>query len=207
MIFLLTSCGCEKLMQNMYDQPKYEPLEASPLFANGMASRPLVRGTIAHSSGAFADTSSGRIGEPKVIGLENTGPLLPTEVQAQGQTVSSGKMPFPITMRVLKRGQQRFNIYCSPCHSQAGDGYGMVVMHGFPPPPSYHTDALRHAPLSHFYDVITQGYGIMYSYADRVPPHDRWAIAAYIRALQLNQHAPLADLTKESRSKLQHAKP
>jgi mono/diheme cytochrome c family protein len=167
-------------MQDMYDQPKYEPLEASLLFADNLSSRKPIPGTIAQSSGAFADASSGHVGTPVAIGMQGARALLPAEVLGRIGT--------------LRRGQERYNIYCSPCHSRAGDGHGMVVMRGFPQPPSYHSDALRHAPLSHFYDVITHGYGIMYSYADRVPPHDRWAIAAYIRALQLNQHAPLEDL-------------
>jgi len=95
----------------------------------------------------------------------------------------------PLTLGLLQRGQQRFHIYCTPCHSELGDGHGMVVLRGFPPPPSYHTDRLREVPTQHFYDVISHGYGAMYSFADRVSPHDRWAIAAYIRALQLSQHA------------------
>ncbi|HEX7368702.1 MAG TPA: cytochrome c, partial [Rhodanobacteraceae bacterium] len=103
--------------------------------------------------------------------------------------------PLPITPALLARGQQRFNIYCAPCHSRVGDGDGMIAERGFPHPPSYHTPALRNAPDSHFYKVITDGYGVMYSYADRVSPRDRWAIVAYIRALQLSQHAPRGDLS------------
>jgi mono/diheme cytochrome c family protein len=94
-----------------------------------------------------------------------------------------------LSLALLQRGRQRFHIYCTPCHSELGDGNGMVVQRGFPPPPSYHTDRLRDAPTQHFYDVISHGYGAMYSFADRVAPPDRWAIAAYIRALQLSQHA------------------
>jgi mono/diheme cytochrome c family protein len=102
--------------------------------------------------------------------------------------------PPPLTLALLQRGQQRYRIYCTPCHSELGDGNGMVVQRGFPHPPSYDIDRLRHAPTQHFYDVITHGYGAMYSFAGRVAPHDRWAIAAYIRALQLSQRAPAADL-------------
>jgi mono/diheme cytochrome c family protein len=94
-----------------------------------------------------------------------------------------------LTKALLVRGRQRFDIYCAPCHGRSGDGAGMVVQRGFPAPPSYHTDRLRHAADSHFYQVISDGYGVMYPYADRVTPHDRWAIVAYIRALQLSQHA------------------
>jgi mono/diheme cytochrome c family protein len=95
----------------------------------------------------------------------------------------------PVTRALLARGQQRYNIYCAPCHGRSGDGAGMVVQRGFPAPPSYHTERLRRAADSHFYQVISDGYGVMYPYADRVTPHDRWAIVAYIRALQLSQHA------------------
>lgn len=105
----------------------------------------------------------------------------------------------PLTLALLQRGQQRFRIYCTPCHSELGDGNGMVVQRGFSPPPSYHIDRLRQAPTSHFYDVITHGYGAMYSFAGRVAPDDRWAIAAYIRALQLSQHASADDLSAAER--------
>jgi len=96
----------------------------------------------------------------------------------------------PLTLALLERGQERFHIYCTPCHSELGDGHGMVVQRGFPAPPSYHSDRLRAVATQHFYDVITHGYGAMYSFADRIEPPDRWAIAAYIRALQLSQNAP-----------------
>jgi mono/diheme cytochrome c family protein len=112
--------------------------------------------------------------------------------------------PFPITRAVLERGRERFDIYCSPCHGRTGEGNGMIVQRGFPPPPSYHIDRLRQAPVGHFYDVITHGYGIMYSYAARVDPADRWAIAAYIRALQKSQSATLAELPLDDRAKLEH---
>ena len=110
--------------------------------------------------------------------------------------------PPPVTLALLERGQQRFRIYCTPCHSELGDGHGMIVQRGFPPPPSYHIARLRDAPVQHFYDVITNGYGAMYSFAYRVQPQDRWAIAAYIRALQRSQNATVADLTPEQRASL-----
>ena len=106
----------------------------------------------------------------------------------------------PVTLALLERGQQRFRIYCTPCHSELGDGHGMIVQRGFSPPPSYHSDRLRDAPVQHFYDVITNGYGAMYSFAERVQPSDRWAIASYIRALQRSQNATPDDLTAEQRS-------
>jgi mono/diheme cytochrome c family protein len=111
--------------------------------------------------------------------------------------------PPPVTPALLARGQQRFNIYCAPCHDRVGDGNGMIVQRGFPRPPSYHIDRLRQAPSQHFYDVITNGYGAMYSYAARVAPADRWAIVAYIRALQASQDATLAQLPEDERSALQ----
>lgn len=111
--------------------------------------------------------------------------------------------PPPVTMALLKRGQQRFDIYCSPCHSRSGDGNGMIVQRGFPHPPSYYSDTLRKAPNQLFYDVITHGYGVMYSYADRVDPNDRWAIVAYIRALQASASASLTDVPADKRSALQ----
>jgi mono/diheme cytochrome c family protein len=109
----------------------------------------------------------------------------------------------PVTLALLERGQEWFRIYCTPCHSELGDGHGTVVQRGFPPPPSYHIDRLRRAPVQHFYDVITNGYGAMYSFADRVQPGDRWAIAAYIRALQRSQHANVADVPANERGALQ----
>ncbi len=106
-------------------------------------------------------------------------------------------------MALLERGQQRFDIYCSPCHSKVGDGHGMIVERGFPQPPSYYIARLRDAPNQHFYDVITHGYGAMYSYADRVAPEDRWAITAYIRALQASAGAQIADVPPDKRQTLQ----
>jgi mono/diheme cytochrome c family protein len=121
-------------------------------------------------------------------------------------TVEFGAKPAPppaVTMALLERGQQRFRIYCTPCHSELGDGNGMIVQRGFPPPPSYHIARLRDAPVQHFFDVITNGYGAMYPFADRVQPADRWAIAAYIRALQRSQDATLADVPVDQRAALQ----
>ena len=110
--------------------------------------------------------------------------------------------PPAVTLALLQRGQQRFNIYCSPCHSRVGDGHGMIVQRGFPAPPSYFSDRLLAEPPQHFYDVITNGYGVMFSYADRVAPADRWAIVAYIRALQASQHARLAELSPNEKAAL-----
>jgi mono/diheme cytochrome c family protein len=109
----------------------------------------------------------------------------------------------PVTMALLERGKQRFEIYCSPCHGRLGDGNGMIVQRGFPHPPSYYSDTLLHAPNQLFYDTISHGYGVMYSYADRVGPDDRWAIVAYIRALQASAQASPSDVPPEKRSALQ----
>jgi mono/diheme cytochrome c family protein len=121
---------------------------------------------------------------------------LPADVVAEGDGALAAETATPpaASDELLSRGRERFNIYCAPCHGLAGDGDGIIVAHGFPQPPSYHIERLLAAPTQHFYDVITHGYGVMYSYADRVDPHDRWAIAAYIRALQLSRHATVAQV-------------
>ncbi len=116
---------------------------------------------------------------------------------------SKAVVPPPVTLALLQRGQDRFRIFCTPCHSELGDGHGMIVQRGFPAPPSYHIARLREAPVEHFYDVMTNGYGAMYSFAYRIEPVDRWAIAAYIRALQRSQSATVADLTPDQRTALQ----
>lgn len=117
----------------------------------------------------------------------------------------SDHFPLDLTQELLDRGQQRYEVQCVPCHGRVGYADGMVVQRGFPAPPSFHTDRLRDAPLSHIYDVITHGYGVMYSYADRVKPVDRWAIAAYIRALQVSQHMPANALDTKQRAALDAA--
>jgi mono/diheme cytochrome c family protein len=211
LVLALSLAGCERGMHEMYDQPKYKPLVPSSLFADGNASRPQVPGTVPRSAGALAGTSSGRLG--RVMLARAAGPV--TGVDAQGKPLAQGgpgaqqgyANPLPITPQLLHRGQQRFDIYCAPCHSRAGDGDGMIARRGFPHPPSYHTDALRNAPDSHFYDVITNGYGAMFPYADRVAPQDRWAIVAYIRALQLSQHAPASELDAQDLARLAPIRP
>jgi mono/diheme cytochrome c family protein len=198
--------SCERGMHEMYDQAKYKPLTSSPLWADGNSSRPQVPGTQPYSARALAGVSSGHM--DRVALVQPAGPV--SGVHANGKPLAQAGAaaepgypnPLPITPKLLARGQQRFDIYCAPCHSRAGDGDGMIARRGFPHPPSYHTAALRNAPDSHFYKVITHGYGVMYPYADRISPHDRWAIVAYIRALQLSQHAPKSDLSAEDLQKL-----
>jgi len=121
---------------------------------------------------------------------------LPEGVLAQGEIAraDAAKNPPAVTEALLERGRERFGIYCAPCHGLAGDGDGVIVAHGFPAPPSYHDERLLAAPAQHFYDVMTGGYGVMFSYADRVAPHDRWAIAAYVRALQLSRRVRIAQV-------------
>jgi mono/diheme cytochrome c family protein len=124
----------------------------------------------------------------------------------QGDDNLVSEIPVPVTKELLERGESRFNIYCTPCHSRLGDGEGMVVQRGFAEPPSYHIDRLRDAPIGHYFDVMTNGFGAMHSYASRVEPKDRWAIAAYIRALQLSQNAQVSDLPPEQREELMRSK-
>jgi mono/diheme cytochrome c family protein len=183
--------GCEKHMQDMYDQPRYKPLAPSALFADGGASQAPVRGTEVHARGDFSGTSSGRVG---TAGAERW-----------DRDEHATSNPYPLNLELLQRGQNRFNIYCAPCHSTLGDGDGYIVRRGFPVPPSYHTDRLREASDRHFFEVMTQGYGIMYPYADRLTPPDRWAIVGFIRALQLSQHAPAAALDRDAAARLDRA--
>lgn len=177
--------GCERAMHNMYRQPRYDPGEASPLFPDGRADRP-PPGSVPMAMGDLAATSSSRRGQQEL---------------AARAAANAASAP-AITPALLQRGQERFDIYCRPCHSPLGDGDGPVARRGFPHPPSFHEQRLRDAPDRHFFGVITNGHGIMYSYADRVTPQDRWAIVAYIRALQLSQHAALAQLPAAMRERL-----
>ena len=177
----LLAGACENGVKNMYEQPKYKPLDASPLWEDGRASRPREPGTVIHSSGVLAGTTSGRSGVPdRPPGTEAT-----------------------YTPASLQRGRERYEIYCAPCHGLTGDGNGYVTLRGFPHPPTYHSEQLRGAPDLYLFDVITRGYGAMYSYADRLSPADRWAIVAYLRALQLSQRATLAQVPLEERARLE----
>ena len=187
------SSGCERLMRDMYEQPKLKAAATSPLFDDGLASRPPPPGSVARAKGDLAATSGGRLG----------GAVIDADLQAD----VAERLPERPGEALLLRGQERYTIYCMPCHSPAGEGDGPVVRRGFPAPPSYHSERLRGAPDRHYYDVITHGYGVMYPYADRVAPADRWAIVAYIRALQLSQHAPVAALPPELRTQLAVAVP
>ena len=173
---LITGCR-----QDMHDQPRYEPFEASAFFADGRSVRPLVSGTVARGQ-LQPDThfSTGMMG---------------------GQ--AAGTLPFPVTRPLLDRGQERYAIFCVPCHDSLGNGHGIIVQRGFRQPPSFHLERLREAPSGHFFAVMTNGFGAMADYATQIPPQDRWAITAYIRALQLSQHATLTDVPAEVRQRLE----
>jgi mono/diheme cytochrome c family protein len=167
--------------QKMAVQPKYDPLEPSDFFADGMSARPRIPGTVARGEVAIGGfLASGKIGAADGDGF-----------------------PFAVTAGVLNRGQERFNIYCTPCHGRLGDGNGMIPARGFRRPPSFHSEALRTAKTGHFFDVMTNGFGAMPPYAAQVAVNDRWAIIAYIRALQLSHTGAINDLTPDERAKLE----
>jgi len=176
-LLFVTLAGCR---QDMQDEPRYKPLAASEFFADHRSARPMVEGTVARSEL--------RIDEARYVGKIN------------GQDID--QFPIPIAKADIERGQNRFNVYCTPCHGRDGDGDGMVVLRGFRQPPSYYSDKLRQAPVGHFFDVITNGFGSMPSYASRVIPDDRWRVIAYIRALQLSQTAKLSDVPPDQRQNL-----
>jgi mono/diheme cytochrome c family protein len=175
---VLAFSGCR---QDMHDQPKYIPMRESTFFADVRSARPLVEGTVAR--GHLRDDELLYTG--KVNG-------------ADGEV-----FPFPVDAAVMARGRDRFDIFCAPCHGRTGHGDGMVVLRGYRRPPSLHQDRLRDAPAGHFFDVITNGFGAMPDYATQVKAEDRWAIVAYVRALQLSEHATLADVPPSERDKIQ----
>jgi mono/diheme cytochrome c family protein len=182
---LLLVAGCR---QDMHNQPKLIPQRGSDLFADHRGARPQVLNTVAR-------------GQLHADSYFYTGVVQ----GANGYREEQNLMPFPVTMEVLKRGQERFNIYCTPCHDRTGGGNGMVVQRGYRQPPSFHIDRLRQADAGHFFDVMTNGFGAMPDYKTQIDARDRWAIVAYIRALQLSQHAATADVPGGDPAKL--AKP
>ena len=213
--------------QKMAIQPKYVPLRESEFFPNGMSARPLPDNSVPR--GYLEDDPAFYTGK-KAAGSPSAGLAVPAPSTqaaaapgtggepgtsaAQAANLAANVLPrsagqqdidyFPLTVtaEVLDRGQQRFNVFCAPCHSRLGDGQGMIVKRGFRAPPSFHIDRLRTAPVGHFFDVITNGFGAMPDYAQQVSPRDRWAIIAYIRALQLSQNATLGDVPTDKRSEL-----
>ena len=170
--------GCR---QDMHNQPKYIPLRESDFFGDGRSARPLIEGTVArgHLNDDYA-LYNGRGADGKFV----------------------NEFPFPVTKAVMDRGRQRFNIYCAPCHDQLGNGNGKIVRRGYRHPPSYHIQRLREAPNGYIYDVITSGFGAMPDYAAQIQPADRWAIVAYVRALQLAHNGKIEDVPADKRGEL-----
>jgi mono/diheme cytochrome c family protein len=166
--------------QDMHDAPRYDPLEASTFFPDGQAARPFVVNTVARGQ------------------LREDDHLYRGRVDGELANV----FPMPVTAAVMARGQERFNVFCSPCHGPTGAGNGMIVQRGFRAPPSMHEERLRTAPVGYYFDVMTNGFGAMQDYAAQVPVADRWAIAAYIRALQLSQRATIDDVPADRRAEL-----
>jgi mono/diheme cytochrome c family protein len=172
MLVALALAGCR---QDMHDQPRFKPLAKSDFYSDLRSARPPVEGTVAR----------GQLHEDNYFYTGMIG----------GGNTPGNYLPFAATTEVLVRGQERFNIYCAPCHSRLGDGNGIVPSRGFAKkPPSFHTERLQKAPLGYFYDIITHGFGIMPDYASQIPPRDRWAIVAYVKALQLSQSVTAADI-------------
>ncbi|HEY5382828.1 MAG TPA: cytochrome c [Acidobacteriaceae bacterium] len=169
MAAMLVLAGCR---QDMQDEPKFFPQRGTTFYPDGRSVRPQVENTVARSQGDEDSYFYTGI----VNGKEGDG------------------LPIPLIADTMARGQERFNIYCAPCHSRVGNGNGMIVQRGYRPAGDFHTDRLRHATLGHFFAVITNGYGSMPDYAAQIAPQDRWAIAAYIRALELSQDATPADV-------------
>jgi cbb3-type cytochrome c oxidase subunit III len=181
LVLALLAAGCR---QDMHDQPKYKPLRESDFFADKRASRPLVAGTVAR-------------GSLREDALLYTGKLesgMPTD-----------QLPMPVTPELLERGRVQFQTYCTPCHGRTGAGDGMVVQRGFKRPSSYHVNRLRMMPVGYLYDVITNGFGAMSDYSAQVTVKDRWAIAAYVRVLQLSQYAPVEVVPASERAALEPA--
>jgi mono/diheme cytochrome c family protein len=181
-ILVLTAC----YRQDMADQPRYDPFEESTFFADGLSARRAPEGTVARTTSTeTTQFLTGRSGEQ----------LLAT-------------MPIAIDMDLLRRGRERYDIFCSPCHDRTGSGNGMAVIRGFQRlPPSFHMERLREAPDGHFFDVITRGFGAMQSYASEIAPRDRWAIVAYVRALQLSRNARMTDVPAEERNRAEEWDP
>jgi mono/diheme cytochrome c family protein len=177
---VVLAAGMTACRQDMHDAPRYEPLEASTFFADGRSSRTLVANTVAR----------GQLREDRHL----------YEGIVDGRPAET--FPMPVTAQMLARGQERFNVFCSPCHGRTGEGDGMIVQRGFRKPPSCHEDRLRNAPVGYFFDVMTHGFGAMQDYSAQVPVADRWAIAAYVRALQFSQRATVDDVPADRRADL-----
>lgn len=178
-LLALLLSGC---LQKMFEQPYYRPLARSHFFDDGTSARPMVPGTVPRGRVPAAD------------------PTFYDGLDANGKPVA--QLPVRLTMALLERGEQRYDIDCSPCHGYAGDADGMIVKRGFPQPPSFHSADLAHDPIGSYVQTIADGHGVMFPYAVRVKPADRWAIAAYIRALQFSRRVPVGLLTPAERATL-----
>jgi len=177
----LALSGCEEaIRQDMANQPKNRPESPSDFFADGRSARPMLDNTVARGA------------------IDN-------DVYNVAKDFAGFPPAVKVNAQLLERGQDRYKIFCTPCHGLQGNGEGMIAMRGMKHPPSYHIDRLRQAPNGYFYDVMTNGFGAMYSYSERITPADRWAIVAYIRALQLSRYAKVADLPAEVRQELDRA--
>jgi mono/diheme cytochrome c family protein len=179
-VVIAMSVALAACRQDMHDAPRYEPLEESAFFAGGGSARTLVANTVPR----------GYLREDELLHTGKIGGQL------------ANMFPMPVTAAVIARGQERFNVFCSPCHGRTGEGNGMVVQRGFRQPPSYHEQRLRDAPAGYFFDVMTNGFGAMQDYSAQVPVADRWAITAYIRALQLSRAASVDDVPSDRRGEL-----
>lgn len=177
-LLLIAATSCRRDMQ---DQPRFKPLEGSRFFADSRSARPVPAGTIARDELNDTDVFH--------TGLNNG--------------AFTTQFPVPITKKLLLRGEQRYNVFCTPCHGFLGDGNGMVAKRGFKWPANLHTDRLRNAPPGYLFQVISNGYGAMPDYRHQIPPGDRWAILAYVRALQLSRNATLADIPADARGQLE----
>ena len=176
-VLLLAGCG-----RNMADQPNLRPLQGSEFFADGAGMRPPLEGTVSRRQGAID----------------------PVFLTGQGEGGLVTELPVALTLELLQRGRERYDIFCSVCHGHTGAGDGMIVTRGFPAPTSFHDQRLLDASVGYFFNAMTNGFGRMYSYASRIPPEDRWAIAGYVKALQLSQNARVDDLPADVRLELEH---
>ena len=175
-------CVCAGCRLDMHTQPRYNPYDPTDFFGDGQSARMPVAGTVPRGELTLGPQEllyTGKVGGQ------------PSEV-----------FPYPVTQEIVERGRERYNVFCSPCHGFSGDGDGMIVQRGFKRPPSFHEDRMRTSPVGHYFDAITNGFGVMYPYGYRVPPSDRWAIIAYIRALQLSRQVQIDDVPDAERAKL-----
>jgi mono/diheme cytochrome c family protein len=205
------AAGCQ---QKMAVQPSYKPLDPSSFFDDGQSARPTVPGTVARGhlrtnlalfTGKYTPETLDWTRPASVLGVAALDPLGAALTAAAQQNDYVETFPFPISREILQHGRDRYMIYCVVCHDPLGTGRGKIVERGYTAPPSYHIPRLRAAPVGHFFAVITRGYGSMPSHGELVPPRDRWAITAYIRALQLSQHFPREELTDAMREELAKA--